>query len=80
MTSAKTVEQGNKPHYAWLVMIAYGLMMSGTIGSFSVVGAQWFYPVSTDIGCELSTLTLYTTIEWCAWAWPCPWWAICSRA
>ena len=63
MTSAKTVEQGNKPHYAWLVMIAYGLMMSGTIGSFSVVGAQWFYPVSTDIGCELSTLTLYTTIE-----------------
>ena len=26
MTSAKTVEQGNKPHYAWLVMIAYGLM------------------------------------------------------
>ena len=63
MTSAKTVEQGNKPHYTWLVMIAYGLMMSGTIGSFSVVGAQWFYPVSTDIGCELSTLTLYTTIE-----------------
>lgn len=61
MTSAKTVEQGNKPHYAWLVMIAYGLMMSGTIGSFSVVGA--LYPVSTDIGCELSTLTLYTTIE-----------------
>lgn len=60
-------------------MIAYGLMMSGTIGSFSVVGAQWFYPVSTDIGCELSTLTLYTTIEMCAWAWPCPWWAICSQ-
>lgn len=63
MTSAKTVEQGNKPHYAWFVMIAYGLMMSGTIGSFSVVSGQWFYPVSTDIGCDLSTLTLYTTIE-----------------
>lgn len=56
-------EQGSKPHYAWFVMIAYGLMMSGTIGSFSVVGAQWFYPVSSDIGCDLSTLTLYTTIE-----------------
>lgn len=50
-------------HYAWVVMIAYGLLMSGTIGSFSVVAGQWFFPVSTDIGCELSTLTLYTTIE-----------------
>jgi len=38
-------------------------MMCGTIGSFSVISAQWFYPVSADIGCELSTLTLYTTIE-----------------
>lgn len=63
MTSANTVDQGKKPHYAWLVMIAYGLMMSGTIGSFSVVGAQWFYPVSVNLGCDLSTLTLYTTIE-----------------
>lgn len=63
MTSAKTVDQGHKPHYAWFVMVAYGLMLSGTIGSFSVVGGQWFYPVSTDIGCDLSTLTLYTTIE-----------------
>lgn len=50
-------------HYAWAVMVAYGLLMSGTIGSFSVVGAQWFYPVSMDIDCELSTFTLYTTIE-----------------
>lgn len=63
MTSANTVDQGKKPHYAWFVMIAYGLMMSGTIGSFSVVGAQWFYPVSVNLGCDLSTLTLYTTIE-----------------
>ncbi|TGY75316.1 MFS transporter [Enterorhabdus sp. NM05_H27] len=52
-----------KLHYAWFVMVAYGLMMCGTIGSFSVISAQWFYPVSADIGCELSTLTLYTTIE-----------------
>ncbi len=61
--SAESVARGGKPHYAWFVMVAYGLLMSGTIGSFSVVGAQWFYPVSTDIGCELSTFTLYTTIE-----------------
>lgn len=63
MTSAKTGTRDGKLHYAWVVMIAYGLLMSGTIGSFSVVGAQWFYPASTDIGCDLSTFTLYTTIE-----------------
>ena len=52
-----------KFHYAWAVMAAYGLLMSGTIGSITIVAGQWFYPVSVDIGCDLSTLTLYTTIE-----------------
>lgn len=63
MASVEMGKKGSGLHYAWVVMIAYGLLMSGTIGSFSVVGAQWFYPVSTDIGCDLSTFTLYTTIE-----------------
>ena len=49
-------------HYAWVVMIAYGLMMCGSIGSLTVLAGLFFYPVSSEIGCDFSTLTLYMTI------------------
>ncbi len=50
-------------HYAWVVMIALGLLMSGTIGSFTILGSLFYYPVAQEIGCELSQLTMYVTIE-----------------
>lgn len=50
-------------HYAWVVMIALGLVMSGTIGSFTILASLFYYPVAQEIGCELSQLTMYVTIE-----------------
>lgn len=53
---------GGRIHYAWVVMIAFGLTMAGTLGTLTVLAGAFFYPVCEDIGCDLSTLTLYTTI------------------
>lgn len=53
---------GGKVHYAWVVMAAFGLTMSGTLGTLTVLAGSFFYPVCEDIGCDLSTLTLYMTI------------------
>lgn len=44
-------------------MIGYGMLMCGTIGSFTVVGSLWYYPVAQELGCDLSQLTLYITIS-----------------
>lgn len=53
---------GGKVHYAWVVMAAFGLTVSGTLGTLTVLAGSFFYPVCEDIGCDLSTLTLYMTI------------------
>lgn len=64
MNSA-AIHQAKAPrfHYAWLVMIGYGMLMCGTIGSFTVLGSLFFFPVSESIGCSLSELTLYVTVQ-----------------
>lgn len=54
---------GKRIHYGWWVMIGYGMLMCGTIGSFTVLGSLFFYPVSSSLGCELSTLTFYVTLS-----------------
>lgn len=55
-------------HYAWLVMFGFGMLMCGTIGAFTVLGSLFFYPVSESIGCDLSVLTLYVTVQMLAMA------------
>lgn len=55
--------KGGRFHYAWLVMIGYGMLMCGTIGSFTLLGSLFYYPVSESIGCDLSSLTLYVTVQ-----------------
>lgn len=50
------------PHYAWVVMIAFGLVMSGSLGSLTVLAGLFFFPASQEIGCDLSVLTFYMTI------------------
>ena len=58
-----SASKGPRVHYAWVVMFAFGLLMSGTIGSFTILGSLFYYPVSSDLGCDLSQLTVYVTIE-----------------
>ena len=49
-------------HYAWIVMIGCGLMISGSIGFFTVVAGSFYVPVSQSLGVEESTLAWYMTI------------------
>lgn len=48
--------------YAWLVVFACGLMISGSIGFFTVVAGNFYVPVSKGLGVGESSLTLYMTI------------------
>ncbi len=63
VTGDTSTTRGGRPHYAWVVMVALGLLMSGTIGSFTILGSLFYYPVSAELGCDLSQLTAYVTIE-----------------
>ena len=38
-------------HYAWWVMIGYGMLMCATIGAVTVMGGLFYYPV-----CDLSLI------------------------
>ena len=58
-----SLKTGGKIHYAWVVMVAFGLVMCGSIGSLTVLAGLFFYPVSTELGCDFSTLTMYMTIS-----------------
>ena len=42
-----SLKTGGKIHYAWVVMVAFGLVMCGSIGSLTVLAGLFFYPVST---------------------------------
>ncbi len=50
-----------KIHYAWIVMIAFGLVMSGTLGSLTVLAGLFVFPVTSDLGFDLSAFTMYLT-------------------
>lgn len=47
---------------AWLVVLACGFMISGSIGFLTVVAGSFYVPVSEGLGVEESSLTLYMTI------------------
>lgn len=63
MNASAEPRGGKRLHYGWWVMIGYGMLMCGTIGSFTVLGSLFFYPVASSLGCELSTLTFYVTLS-----------------
>lgn len=48
--------------HAWLVVLACGFMISGSIGFLTVVAGNFYVPVSESLGVEESSLTLYMTI------------------
>ena len=61
-TEPITIKNQPKIHYAWVVMLAFGLVMSGTLGSSTVLAGLFVFPVATDLGLEFSSFTLYFTI------------------
>lgn len=50
-------------HYAWWVMIGYGMLMVATIGCITVMGGLFYYDVCEDLGFDLSTFTFYVTLS-----------------
>lgn len=54
--------KSSKSFYPWLVMVCCGLMAAGSIGFFTVVAGNFYYPVSVDLGVEESLFTIYMTI------------------
>lgn len=52
-----------KIHYAWWVMIGYGMLMVATIGCITVMGGLFYYNVCDELGFDLSTFTLYVTLS-----------------
>ena len=48
--------------YAWLVVLACGFMISGSIGFLTVVAGNFYVPVSDSLGVGESSLTFYMTI------------------
>ena len=62
MTSAKSNAKGSGIHYAWFVMMGCGMMVAGTVGSFTILSGSFFFPVCADLGIDFSTLTVYMTV------------------
>ena len=61
-TTPTVTESRPKLHYAWVVMIAFGLVMSGTLGSTTVLAGLFVFPVATELGFDFSAFTMYFTI------------------
>ena len=58
-----TAGKTGRIHYAWWVMIGYGMLMVATIGCVTVMGGLFYYNVCDDLGFDLSTFTLYVTLS-----------------
>ena len=55
---------GNKKkHYAWKIVIACILIKLGTSGFVSVAMGNFVTPIVNDLGCKVSQLTMYTSID-----------------
>ena len=55
--------QTGRIHYAWWVMIGYGMLMVATIGCVTVMGGLFYYNVCDELGFDLSKFTLYVTLS-----------------
>lgn len=47
--------------YAWLLVLALGLMSAGTTGSYSVVAGSFMTPVCEDLGIDFTMFSYYFT-------------------
>ncbi len=53
----------NKMHYAWKVMIACILIKIGTAGMTGVAMGNFVTPIIKELGCSVSALTAYTSVN-----------------
>lgn len=51
-----------KMHYAWKIVIACVLMKLGTGGALGVAVSNFVSPIVEELGCEVSQLTMFTSI------------------
>ena len=47
--------------YAWILVVALGLMSAGTTGSYSVVAGSFMTPVCEDLGIDFTAFSYYFT-------------------
>lgn len=47
--------------YAWVLVLALGLMSAGTTGSYSVVAGGFMTPVCEDLGIDYTAFSYYFT-------------------
>lgn len=53
----------NKKHYAWKIVLACILMKLGTGGFIGVAMGNFITPIVRELGCQVSQLTTYTSIN-----------------
>lgn len=47
--------------FAWIVVIALGLMSAGTTGTYSIIAGSFVAPVCEDLGFEYTSFSFYFT-------------------
>lgn len=52
-----------KIHYAWKIMIACMCIKMGSAGALTVAMGNFVTPIVQDLGCEVSSLTMYVSIQ-----------------
>lgn len=57
-----STETKSKFNFAWLVMVGCGLMVAGSISTFTVLSGNFYYVVSEDLGIDVSSFSFCTTL------------------
>ena len=47
--------------FAWVVVIALGLMSAGTTGTYSIIAGSFVAPVCEDLGFDYTSFSFYFT-------------------
>ena len=47
--------------FAWIVVIALGLMSAGTTGTYSIIAGSFIAPVCEDLGFDYTSFSFYFT-------------------
>ena len=68
MAETASYKEQKHIHYAWWVMIGYGMLMCATIGCITVMGGLFFFPVCDELGFNLTSFTFYVTLSMAAMA------------
>lgn len=56
-------QEKKKLHYAWKIVIACILMKLGTGGACAAAVGNFITPITQDLGCKVSQITLYTSFQ-----------------